>query len=525
MDLAALGALIVVLAIGFAVGWFVGSRPGADWRKRFSERDAEAKDLEATIKRMTIDLAAMSERTKLSDGLADELASTRRERDEARIQLASASERADQADNLAAELRVVRRERDTHRAEVAAFERGEVERQRAHDAQIEQLKDLEVKLEARFGELAGKAVQGAHDIFLKRAEEKLGTAGEQNEQRIRTLLKPVETTLKRYEEGLKAVEKERVDHYAGLREAVEQVRAGQAEVKTEAAKLTNALRAAPKTRGRWGEQQFKNLIEISGLSGFVDFEEEVSVQGAEGTLRPDFVIRLPGNRQLVVDVKCSLDAYLQAADCIDPAARQAYHAAHGRAVSVHVEALSRKSYWEQFPKAPDFVIMYIPGDNFISAALENDMDLWERAARKRVIICGPSTFLPMARTVAGIWRQEKLAEEAQRIGLLGKDMYDRLANAAEKLKTVGSGLGTAVRNYNEFVSSFESRVLVTGRKFRDLNVEVGAKEIKDVEPVELLPRYAETAAPVLNSQRQGATEPGAAPPIDPANDQAIQDTA
>ncbi|MEO5597003.1 MAG: DNA recombination protein RmuC [Novosphingobium sp.] len=468
-------SLILALSAGAVLGWFFGSRPATELRERLSMFECQAAEHNDKIKAFVRDLATESEKAK-------------------------------RAVELERSLDAARTDREGLSAEVAAFKRGEVERQRAHEAQLAQLKELETKLETRFGELAGKAVEGAHDAFLKRAEEKFGNAGVQNAERLKSILLPVETTLKRYEDGLRAVEKDRLDQYSGLKEAVEQVRIGQNEVRAEAAKLSNALRAAPKTRGRWGEQQFKNLIEISGLSSFVDFREEVSVSVEDGALRPDFIIRLPGDQQLVVDVKCSLDAYLQAVDLVEGDERRTHLENHARAVRTHAEALAKKSYWDQFPKAPDFVIMYIPGDNFIAAALESDLDLWERAARKRVIICGPSTFLPMARTVAGIWRQEKVAQEAQKIALLGKEMFDRLAVAAEKLKTVGSGLGTAVRNYNEFVSSFETRVLVTGRKFRELNVETGAKDIKEVEPVEVLPRYDLIANATLPAPEHAADE-------------------
>lgn len=474
--------VIVVAALGgVGIGWLLGTRgvtaAGGERDSMERERDQARSDAEDW-------------RVKFNEAI---------------VNLAAERKTAERVEAAEAELREERNRASELAGKVAAFERGELERQRAHEQQLSQLKEMEGKLEARFAQLAGKAVEGAHDLFLKRAEERFGEAGNLHQEKLKALLQPVETTLKRYEEGLAEVEKERVGSYRELREAIEQVRTGQNEVKTEAAKLVNALRAAPKTRGRWGEQQFKNLIEIAGLSAFVDFQEEVTVGSEEGTLRPDFVIRLPGDQQLVVDIKCSLEAYLQAAEAEDPEQRKSCLEDHARAVRVHAEALAKKSYWDQFAKAPDFVIMYVPGDNFIGAALEADLELWERAARRRVIICGPSTFLPMARTVAGIWRQEKLAQEAKEIGALGKEMYDRLAVAAGKLKTVGSGLGTAVRNYNEFVSSFESRVMVTGRRFRDLNVETGARELEDVPPVEALPRYADLdptaliAEPILDS--------------------------
>lgn len=405
--------------------------------------------------------------------------------------------RADRIVEVEAELRQIRDERDQTRERLAALQAEREANDRAFEARLNELREAKDALSAQFSEVGAKLLAEAQGKFLDRANERFAEAGKESEAKLKLLLQPVETTLKRYEEGLAQVEKERVGSYRELREAVEQVRMGQGQVRDETAKLVSALRAAPKTRGRWGEQQFKNLIEIAGLSHVVDFRAEVSVETDNGLLRPDFVIRLPGDQQLVVDIKCSLEAYLNASEATDPAQRAVFLEGHARAVRVHAEALAKKAYWNQFEKAPDFVIMYVPGDNFVSAALEADLDLWERAARNRIIICGPSTFLPMARTVASIWRQEKMAEEAKVIGALGKEIYERLAVAAGHLKSLGKGLNSAVNGYNNFVSSFETRVLVTGRKLRDLNIETGAKEIETVEQVDSLAREPAAARDLL----------------------------
>ncbi|RHW17249.1 DNA recombination protein RmuC [Sphingomonas gilva] len=380
------------------------------------------------------------------------------------------------------------RERDAARDALARLEAAREERDRSFAAQMEELKAAREQLSAQFSEIGGKLLGEAQKAFLERADARFNQAGEANSARMRALLQPVEATLKRYEEGLTRVEKERNDSYGALREAVEHVKAGLGETRSETAKLVNALRAAPKTRGRWGEQQFRNLIEIAGLSGHVDFAAEVSVATEEGQLRPDFVIRLPGDQQLIVDVKCALEGYLAAAEATSAEDRQTAMAAHARAVRTHAEALGRKAYWAQFEKAPDFVIMYIPGDNFLSGALEHDMELWERAARNRVIIAGPSAFLPLARTVAGMWRQQKLAEDAREVGKLGKEMYERLATAATHLKRVGGGLNSAVDNYNKFLASFEGRVMVSARRFQALNVDTGNAQLEQVDPVDAVAR-------------------------------------
>ncbi|MET0372270.1 MAG: DNA recombination protein RmuC [Sphingobium sp.] len=457
MDSLPLFVTLFALLIGLAVGWLARGRALADLAK-------EKSDLAARL-----DLA-----TDQRNGAIRELAVEQ--------------ERAAQAGELARALDAERAARGMIAQELAALKSDAQARAEAFEAQIVALREAKEQLSAQFSEIGGKLLETAQAQFLTRADQRFAQANEKSEAQLKTLLNPVETTLKRYEEGLARVEKERVGSYAELREAVQQVHLGQGQVREETAKLVNALRAAPKTRGRWGEQQFKNLIETAGLSAFVDFQEEVSVSVEDGKLRPDFIIRLPGDQQLVVDVKCSLVAYLNAVDQVDPALRDGHMLDHARAMRTHADALGRKAYWEQFDKAPDFVIMYVPGDNFVTAALEADMDLWERAARNKVIICGPATFLPLARTLAGHWRQARAQDQARQIGHLAKELYERLASAAVSLKKLGNRLSGAVGDYNAFIGSFESRVLVTGRKLRDLDIETGGKELESLEPVEALIR-------------------------------------
>jgi len=440
----AIALILVALLAGLVLGWMLSSRRVAELR---DERDRYAADFKAAI----TDLVAAEERAKDVPGLREEVAQLRDERDVARLQLTELRAKADSFEERLAEFKGARE-----------------------------------AMAGQFRELASTMLGETQKAFLERAEARFNQAGEKNEEKLKALLQPVESTLKRYEEGLNRVEKERNDSYGALKEAIAAVQAGLGETRTETAKLVNALRAAPKTRGRWGEQQFRNLIELAGLDGHVDFAAEVSVATEDGALRPDFVIRLPGDQQLIVDVKCVLDAYLQAAEATSAEERQAALVAHARAVRTHAEALSRKAYWAQFEKAPDFVIMYIPGDNFLSSALEVDMELWERAARNRVIIAGPSAFLPLARTVAAMWRQQKLTEDAREVGKLGKEMYERLATAATHLKRVGGGLNSAVENYNKFVSSFEGRVLVSARRFQALNVDTGNASLDGVDSVDVV---------------------------------------
>ena len=357
-------------------------------------------------------------------------------------------------------------------------------RAEAFEAQLRQLQEAKDQLSAQFAEVGGKLLETAQRQFLERADQRFHQAGEKSEAQLKALLTPVESTLKRYEEGLQRVEKDRVDSYAGLREAVDQVRVGQGQVRDEAAKLVNALRASPKARGRWGEQSLRNVLEQAGLSPYADFQTEVSVDTEDGRLRPDVIVRLPGGRKLIIDAKCSFNAYMDASEQVEDAARLTFLKAHAAALRLHATQLGQKSYWDRFGDAADYVVMYIPGEHFLSAAMEQDHELWDWAHERRVLIATPINLVALARTVASVWRQEKMADEARQIGQLGKEMFERLSVAATHLKRVGGGLNSAVENYNKFVASFEGRVLVTGRKFRDLNIETGGKEIEEAPAIE-----------------------------------------
>lgn len=398
--------------------------------------------------------------------------------------LAGAEERARQADRLAETLEAARDRLAVLEREGAAAG----ERERALIDRIEELKTIREAMPAQFSEVAGKVLAEAQAAFLKRADERFVEAGASHEAKIKAALAPVENALKRYEDGVTKVENERREQQGNLAGLIEAMRQGQDKVSSEAAKLVNALRSAPKARGRWGEQQLKNVLETCGLSEFTDFETEVSVAVEDGRLRPDAIIRVPGGRSLVIDAKVSLNAYQDAFGAVEEGERRAHLGAHAAAMKAHVDGLSRRAYWDQFAEAPDYVIMFVPGEHFLSAALEHDPTLWDHAFQRRVLLATPTNLIAIARTVAAVWRQERLAEEAKDIGRLGKEMYDRLATASKHLKRVGAGLNSAVDNYNKFVSSFDGRVLVTARRFRDLNIEAGASEIEALEPVETLAR-------------------------------------
>jgi DNA recombination protein RmuC len=385
---------------------------------------------------------------------------------------AADAERAARAGELQKLLDAVTAERDEALQAKAAL----LADARNFETRMADLQKSRDELINQFREIGDKLLEKAHRDFLAKAGERFSEADKASESKLKALLQPVEATLKRYEEGLQRVEKERVDHYAGLREAVELVRAGQGQVRDETRNLVNALRSSPKARGRWGEQSLRNVLEQAGLSPYADFRSEVSVEGEEGRLRPDVVVRLPGGRQLIIDAKCSLNAYLDASDEVDEDKREASFRAHVASIRNHTQQLGSKAYWSQFGDAADYVVMYIPGEHFLTAALERDDGLWDWAFERRVLLATPTNLVAIARTVASVWQQEKLAEAAGEIAALGKELHSRLATMAQHMERVGKNLSTANSAYNQMVGSFESQVLTQARRFETL----GAGSAKDV---------------------------------------------
>jgi len=398
-------------------------------------------------------------------------------------------------DTLRVQLDEVVKERDSNReaaTRLAALEASQLERDKGFEARIQELVEAKDALAAQFAEVGGKLLETAQKQFLDRADDRFRQSEESAGKNLKALLQPVHERLERYETTVQKVEAERRDAFGILSGQIESMRAGTERVSSEAAKLVNALRNAPKARGRWGEQQLRNVLESCGLSEHCDFATEVSVADGEGgRLRPDVVVRVPGGQSLVIDAKVSLNDYQDAFGAVDEADRMTHLAAHAAAIRAHVNALGAKAYWAQFEDAPDYVVMFIPGEHFLTAALEHDSGLWDYAFDKKVLLATPTNLIAIARTVAAVWRQERLAKEARQIGELGKELYERLAKAADDLRKVGSGLSTAVNNYNSFVASFETRSLVTARKFRELNIEPGRRDIDVLTPVEALPRYAD----------------------------------
>lgn len=406
-----------------------------------------------------------------------------RDRERERFALAIADLRAEQArsgqlEATVEELNAERMLRAELQAALAAAQAQAGEREQAVAAQLAQLAEVRGALAKDFQVLAESALRQNQQQFLNLANEtmekhRLGATADfaKTKAELEGLLTPVKDTLVRYQQGLSDVEKARAEAYGGVVAQIQTMLADQAQLRAETAKLVHALKSAPKARGRWGEQQLKNVLELAGLSSYVDFEMEVHVGTEDGALRPDAVIRLPGGRKLVVDAKTSLTNFLEAAESSDDAVRTAHLASHARALKLHAEQLGRKDYWSQFDGAVDFVVMFVPGEHFVTAALEVDPSLWDFAFSKRVLIATPTNLIAIARTVSHVWRQEKLAEQAQEIGGLGKELYKRLRAMGDHVLGLGKSIDGVVKKYNAFVGSLESSVLPQARRFEDLQLE------------------------------------------------------
>ena len=332
----------------------------------------------------------------------------------------------------------------------------------------------------------GSFLQLANEMFQKH-QSSANADLEARQKAVETLVVPLRETLQIYTQHVEDLEKARTRDIGALSAEIKGMVAGQDAVRAEAAKLVNALRAAPKTRGRWGEHTLRNVLELSGLSAYCDFTTEESFAREDGLARPDVVIRLPGSRSIVVDAKTSLSAYMDAIEATDDSERERQLALHASQLRTHVKTLASKAYWDLLPTL-DFVVMFVPGENFYAAAAERDSSLFEDAAAQGVVIVTPATLIALAKAVAFGWRQEKVAENAQRVHELGRELYKRITRMAEHIERCGDALGRSVKHYNQFVGSLEHSVMPQARRFNELEVEGTATEIARLEQIDLQPR-------------------------------------
>lgn len=356
------------------------------------------------------------------------------------------------------------------------------------------LEEAREKLSETFKALASEVMQDQSGAFLSLARQTFdrlraeaeGDLGKRQEA-IKGLVEPLGDALRKIETDIRDLEEKRQKAYGELEQQLRTLTSSSQELQRQAGNLATALKGMPQVRGRWGELALRRTVELAGMVEHVDFVEQQSAEGEEGRLRPDMIIQLPAGRTVVVDAKVSLVSFLEAAEAQTDELRNQALARHAQSVREHITKLSSKRYWEQFQPAPDFVVFFLPGEAFFSAAVQEDPGLMEEGFEKRVILASPTTLIALLRAIAYGWRQEQIAKSAQQVSELGRQLYERLRKLAEHFANIGSALESALEAYNSAVGSMETRVLPAARKFRELGAGSG-DDIPQLEPVDQVPR-------------------------------------
>jgi DNA recombination protein RmuC len=371
----------------------------------------------------------------------------------------------------------------------------ELER-KAQSEKLETLEQARSQLSETFGNLSSQALKHNSEEFLKLAHENLKqfqikAQGDlsQKEQAIENLVKPIKEALEKTEKQIRTMEHERKEAYGSLTKHLETMTQTQQALQSETSNLVKAL-SRPEVRGQWGEMTLKRLAELAGMVEHCDFFEQEHTNTEDGAMRPDMIVRMPGGREIVVDVKTPLDAYLSAVEATDDTERKTHLARHTKNVRKRVQELAGKAYWNQFKNSPDFVVLFIPGDQFLSAALDNDHDLLEDAMQKKVILATPTSFVALLRAVAYGWRQESLTENAEKIREVGEELYGRLGTFADHLGKMGKSLNSSVQHFNKAASSFDTRVIPSVRKFSEMGISA-KKDVESLEQIEHTSRDVE----------------------------------
>ncbi len=403
---------------------------------------------------------------------------------------ASAASLAGEVDRLRAELASRQAENATLLESKAALEATLVSERRNAEEKLQLLNQAGDEMRAQFESLAARALQNNNANFLDLAKATLERQQsdakgelEKREQAVKTLVEPITQSLKQVDEQVRALEKERAHAYGTLSTQVASMMETQKALQTETGNLVKALRE-PQARGRWGEVQLRRVIEMAGMTEHCDFDEQVTVTSEDRRIRSDVVVRLPGDKQVIIDSKAPIVAYLEALEATDEPTRNARLLQHARQVKAHIDGLGSKRYWQQFEATPEFVVLFLPGEVFFRAAMDADPELIEYGVAQKVIIASPTTLIALLKAVAYGWNQKNLAESARKISEAGKTLYERLCAMTRHLEDLGKKLDSATNSYNAAVGSMQKRVFPVARKFAELDKSLEAEELPDLEPLE-----------------------------------------
>jgi DNA recombination protein RmuC len=448
---AVIGGIVAYIIASSRLKWFY-SRQIAEEQMKHSELDAKARSAEAVNGELR---QQISQKEVALEQLRNELDAERQSRVEALTRLEAA--------------------------------------QKSFEEQRAMIEAMKKEMTDTFNALSSAALKSSSEDFLRLASESLGkvvsdTKGKLGEHQAAMdgMIKPLSETLKRYEEQIRVMEESRHKAYGSLEEQLRTLASTHENLQRETSNLVSALRK-PQVRGRWGEMQLRRVAELSGMAMHCDFTEQLSVDTDKGRIRPDMIVHLPMGREIVVDSKVSLEAYLDATAAQTEEERKVKMEKHAQQVRAHMIKLASKDYWSQFSQSPEFVVLFIPGEAFLSPAVEIDNSLIEDGIEKRIIIATPTTFIALLRAIAYGWRQEQMTKNAQQIGMLGKELYERISTMAKYFGELGSAIEKSILSYNKVIGSMESRVLPSIRKFRELGV-TGAEDIPVLEQIDQKPR-------------------------------------